>query len=925
MQDVEEFLIKGGFKEFKLRRLKSQEILFIFKREEDYLRWFHRRKWNIKSSTITLCKWSVDYSHFKDCPVIPVWVEIRNIPLHLSDHIPLYSIASALGKPLKLGRKTAMGIYPGSAKVFVEMDVSFSKPPKIHLRLGTRDLWLPCSYEDHPPFCSKCLRFGHQLSQCRKLTSQAELVGPSGAGGSKQEWKMVMRKVPKPSHDLRHKAPTPDYYSRRQHLFCATISMEEVQKAVWDLDGNSAGGPDGFNGNFFKSAWDTIKQDVLIASQDFFMGQHTPKAYGSTFLTLIPKIDNPKRFEDYRPISLSTFMSKINTKILANRLNTLLPKLISKEQAAFQKGKSIDDHILMAQEAVHLLDKKVYGGNLIIKLDKAKAFDKLDWEYLEALLLRFGFSSLSTSLLMANLNGTLFSILINGEPSGFFKMERGVKQGDPLSPLLFILAAEGFSRLINMQMDTNHLLRFNSGQVLFPSHLIYADDIIIFSRGDNRNLLKLKVTLDIYLKATGQEINLNKSRFYTSKHTTSSQNQRMEKALGIKRGNLPFTYLGAPICKRILRKEHCKDILGHFEKLIHSWYSKTLNQMGRLILIKHVLSSIPLHILAVHTILKSIIHTLNRYMANFLWGQKEGSNKHHWVRWAQITKPEVEGGLRIKSLKDLQQAYTLKLWWKARNDIGIWGSYVRARYMKTGIMKERITNSPTWKRICRSNDLATSHTTTTSPGLLWEGGNFSLKSAFNMVQESGTTLLSCKYIWHSSNIPKIKIFLWRLLNSALPFPKNLCRFTAALPSSCPLCHKDNDDIDHSMLHCPTAKEVWNFMASISNGPRVKENTTLRQHLLAWWFGSSTKHFGGNLRLFSPGLCTWSLWKARNSYIHNAAKPTVEGVIKTCLKTLQAWAWINRNKKWMAHDDDFEGMGLDSFWRNGRRILSKSFV
>ncbi|VFQ69771.1 unnamed protein product [Cuscuta campestris] len=603
--------------------------------------------------------------------------------------------ASALGKPLKLGRKTAMGIYPGSAKVCVEMDVSISKPPKIHLRLGTRDLWLPCSYEDHPPFCSKCLRFGHQLSHCQKLSSQAELLGPSRAGGSKQEWKMVMRKVPKPSHDLRRKAPTPEELSSQTETEYEANPTQEnrerMQKANAEL------------------ILATKLEDVLIASQDFFMGQHIPKAYGSTFLTLIPKTENPKRFEDYRPISLSTFMSKINTKILAKRLNTLLPKLISKEQAAFQKGKSIDDHILMAQEAVHLLDKKSV------------------W----------------------------------------------------------------------------------------------------------RNLLKLKVTLDIYLKATGQEINLNKSRFYTSKHITSSQNQHMEKALGIKRGNLSFTYLGAPICKGILRKEHCKDILGHFEKLIHSWYSKTLNQMGRLILIKHVLSSIPLHTLAVHTIPKSIIHTLNRYMANFLWGQKEGSHKYHWVRWAQITKPDVEGGLGIKSLKDLQQAYTLKLWWKARNDIGIWGPYVRARYMKTGIMKERITDSPTWKRICRSNDLATSHTTTTSSGLLWEGGNFSLKSAFNMVQGSGTNILSCKYIWHSSNIPKIKIFLWRLLNSALPFPKNLCRFMAALPSFCPLCHKDNDDIDHSMLHCPTAKEVWNFMASISNGPRVKENTTLRQHLLAW--------------------------------------------------------------------------------------------
>ncbi|VFQ84579.1 unnamed protein product [Cuscuta campestris] len=804
MPDVEDFLIKGGFKEFKLRRLKNQEILFIFKREEDYLRWFHRRSWKIKSSTITLCKWTPNHSHNLDYPVIPLWVEVRNIPLHLSDHKPLFSIASALGKPIKLGAKTAMGFYPGTAKVCVEMDVSLAKPPKIHVRLGSKDVRLPCTYEDHPPYCSQCKRFGHLLSHCRRKGSVV-VVGHQGVGNfipQIQEWKMVTRKRPKPSLAVSPKSPPcskplsqqpiinshqqlysknpgtprtstsslaacpqffpkpcmpllppivedtsddesplhkptlyralppsplqtltpplppppfpPDlsflypginnscqeiipfihplspqpipgskddsflpitsdpswepedfdnedpksisplgYHSEGDQptpqqtpispmemdlSLCSKVSMplqksgfekashgltgyatrSKTRKAVWELDGNSASGPDGFNGNFFKATWETIRQDVLTASQEFFMGQPIPRAYGSTFLTLIPKTDNPKRFEDYRPISLSTFMSKINTKLLANRLNKILPKLISKEQVAFQKGKSIEDHILMAQEAVHLLDKKVFGGNFILKLDMAKAFDKLDWGYLEALLKAFGFSNLSTTLLMANLRGSYFSILLNGEPAGYFKMERGVKQGDPLSPLLFILAAEGFSRLINQHMDSSHLLRFNSGQVKFPSHLIYADDIMIFSRGDSRNLLKLKSTLDTYLKASGQEINLNKSKFYTSNNTTTSQIQHMEKAIGISRGKLPFTHLGAPICHGILRKEHCKDILGHFEKRIHFWYSKTLNQMGRLILIKHVLSSIPLHILAVHTLPKYIIHTLTKYMANFL-------------------------------------------------------------------------------------------------------------------------------------------------------------------------------------------------------------------------------------------------------------------------------------------------------------------
>ncbi|VFQ85192.1 unnamed protein product, partial [Cuscuta campestris] len=175
--------------------------------------------------------------------------------------------------------------------------------------------------------------------------------------------------------------------------FSSLPTLEEVKQAVWDLDDTSVGGPDGFNGKFFKTTWDTIKLDVLSASQEFFLGVPIPKAYGSTLLTLIPKTENSKKFDNFRPISLSTFMSKINTKLLANRLSIFLPKLLSPEQAAFQKGKSIDDHVLMAEEAIHLLDKKVFGSNLILKIDMAKAFDRLDWDYLEKILAAFGFNS----------------------------------------------------------------------------------------------------------------------------------------------------------------------------------------------------------------------------------------------------------------------------------------------------------------------------------------------------------------------------------------------------------------------------------------------------------------------------------------------------------------------------------------------------
>ncbi|VFQ73685.1 unnamed protein product [Cuscuta campestris] len=299
--------------------------------------------------------------------------------------------------------------------------------------------------------------------------------------------------------------------------------------------------------NLFLTKLPDLAEDVLTASQEFFLGLPIPKGYGSTLITLIPKKEDPKRVDDFRPISLSTFLSKINTKLLANRLKMLLPKLISPEQGAFQKGKSIDDHILLAQEAIHGLDRKVFGGNLLIKIDMAKAFDYMNWSFLEGTLGKFGFSQVASNMLMANLRSSFISVLINGEPHGFFPMTRGVKQGDPLSPLLFILGFEAFSRYLNHSMESNTIKRFNLGSVRMPSHLIYADDLMIFTKGDILNLLKLNQILKVFMQASGQQINFSKNRFYTPKSTTADQQLKMEKALSMKCGSLPFTYLGATL------------------------------------------------------------------------------------------------------------------------------------------------------------------------------------------------------------------------------------------------------------------------------------------------------------------------------------------------------------------------------------------
>ncbi|VFQ80232.1 unnamed protein product [Cuscuta campestris] len=148
-------------------------------------------------------------------------------------------------------------------------------------------------------------------------------------------------------------------------------------------------------------------------------------------------------------ICLSTVASEIATKCIANRLRQLLPLIISEEQGAFVPGREISDQILITKEMAHNMDRKAEGGNIIIKLDMTKAFDKVKWSYLLDILQKFGFCRSFLHMVKTVLKTSKYSVLFNEKPCGFFGQSRGIKQGDPLSPLLFIIANEGFSRNIN--------------------------------------------------------------------------------------------------------------------------------------------------------------------------------------------------------------------------------------------------------------------------------------------------------------------------------------------------------------------------------------------------------------------------------------------------------------------------------------------
>ncbi|PKU60434.1 hypothetical protein MA16_Dca028244 [Dendrobium catenatum] len=189
-------------------------------------------------------------------------------------------------------------------------------------------------------------------------------------------------------------------------------SEDEVWNTIKGMNGDSVSGPDGFTTKFFVKTWDIIKYDIIDAVHDFFKGTPYPKVFSSTNIVLIPKKDNPNYWNDFRPISLCTFFNKLVAKIIAHRLSSILPNIISINQTGFVKGRNIFDNILLAQEMVHDLNAKVTGGNILFKLDITKAYDNLKWDFLYNVLKLMGFNDFFLLLIKNSIEHCFFFLLL---------------------------------------------------------------------------------------------------------------------------------------------------------------------------------------------------------------------------------------------------------------------------------------------------------------------------------------------------------------------------------------------------------------------------------------------------------------------------------------------------------------------------------
>ena len=263
-----------------------------------------------------------------------------------------------------------------------------------------------------------------------------------------------------------------------------------------------------------------------------------------------------------------------------------------------------------------------------------------------------------------------FSVLVNRSPAGFFPSSRGLRQGDPLSPYLFVIGMETLSCLLNRATDGNYLsgTKFTDGkgEELVISHLLYADDTLLFCKADRDELKFIRWTLTLFEAVSSLKINLNKSEILPIGPVAKMEELASE--LGCKAETLPTTYLGLPLGAKHKALRVWDSVEERFRKRLASWKFQYISKGGRATLIRSSLSSLPIYHLSLFRAPLKVCARLERIQRQFLWGGNDLVKKVSLVSWATVCTEKIKGGMGVKSFSMMNKALLSKWNWRFVND-----------------------------------------------------------------------------------------------------------------------------------------------------------------------------------------------------------------------------------------------------------------
>ncbi|XP_062103573.1 uncharacterized protein LOC133814656 [Humulus lupulus] len=442
--------------------------------------------------------------------------------------------------------------------------------------------------------------------------------------------------------------------------------------------------------------------EICAAISNFFETGLMPPEFHNTMISLIPKQENPAKAIDYRPITCCSTIYKCISKLLCSRLATDLPSLV--HQGAFVQGRSIAHNVMILQDILKNYRRKNTSPRCTIKIDISKAYDTVDWNFVEDLLNALNIPGRFVQLVMICIKSSSYSLLMNGRIQGGFQGVKGLRQGDPLSPLIFVLIMDYLTRsLLHAAQDSK--FRYHPlCKSLKLINLCFADDLILLSKGSKQSIKVLKEVLDGFSNTIGLHVNVNKSQIFFG-GVDPREKGEIIRDLGLAEGAFPLKYLGVPLRPTKWKAEDCGIIIKKIKMRLHTWGSRHLSFAGKIQLIHSILLGLRNYWMSTFILPQSVSKEIEKLCRGFLWGMNGNRRRIHVASWEKFCLPKPYGGLGFKEGTKWNQTILAKyiLAINEKRDL-LWVKWVNSVYLK-GVSiwsyELKLDTSWYWRKLCR--------------------------------------------------------------------------------------------------------------------------------------------------------------------------------------------------------------------------------